>query len=519
MPLSYHATRNNYLLDSKVNITFDETHHMNKRQFGDWVKSLRKEIIYAWDKLGLPPKLGMTDDQIVRDFERLVRLDTSTLKKYDQQTNGWDCLIAPPNTGAGCLAFFPNIQKTKDIQGKDLTGYSLYDLFSDNSNLTRLTNSLHRLYQTDKLYAFSRCVVANKEMGGISEKTGKNWITEFQKNRPKEYGNWDFWIEPTVSSSKNKMPQGTLISVSKMEILELEVKGLLTKKHLLYVKFKDFSVAHRFRVRLYKKGQKVIEKGIRFFNTSLVQGGSNFPPTISKFIYQHFTEDLKDQETIVVYDPSSGFGGRILGALSLCEDRHIHYVGTDPNPDNFLPEIERTRYEYLGGYFQSHIKRKYKTTYDLYTLGSEVIHKDRRFQGYKGLIDFVFTSPPYFAAEGYSEDENQSFKKFPNYSDWRDGFLHQTLKTSVEYLKPKRFLAFNIADVGFSGNHYPLEHDSINILTSLGMDYIGKFKMVLAITPGSNKMDTQSRLPTTKNFCQVNGIWRKYEPIFYFWKP
>ena len=125
MPLSYHATRNNYLLDSKVNITFDETHHMNKRQFGDWVKSLRNEIIYAWDKLGLPPKLGMTDDQIVRDFERLVRLDTSTLKKYDQQTNGWDCLIAPPNTGAGCLAFFPNIQKTKDIQRKYPLGYSI----------------------------------------------------------------------------------------------------------------------------------------------------------------------------------------------------------------------------------------------------------------------------------------------------------------------------------------------------------------------------------------------------------
>jgi hypothetical protein len=74
-------------------------------------------------------------------------------------------------------------------------------------------------------------------------------------------------------------------------------------------------------------------------------------------------------------------------------------------------------------------------------------------------------------------------------------------------------------DIAFSGNHYPLEHDSIDILTSLGMEYRGKFKMVLAIAPWSNKMDTQSRLPATKNFCQVNGIWRKYEPIFYFRKP
>ena len=105
MPKNYHATRNDYILNSKVNITFDETHHMNKKQFGDWVMSLRKEIMYAWDKLGIPPKLGMSDEQILRDFERLVALDTSKLKNYDQQTNGWHCLNAPPNTGAGCLSF------------------------------------------------------------------------------------------------------------------------------------------------------------------------------------------------------------------------------------------------------------------------------------------------------------------------------------------------------------------------------------------------------------------------------
>lgn len=516
MPKNYHATRNDYILNSKVNITFDETHHMNKRQFGDWVMSLQKEIMYAWDKLGIPPKLGMSDEQILRDFERLVALDTSKLKNYDQQTNGWHCLNAPPNTGAGCLSFFPNIQKTKDIQGKDLTGYSLYDLFSDKKNITRLTNSLQRLYQTDKLYAFSVCVVKNKEVGGVSAKTGREWITKFQENKSKNFG---FWIDPTFANSKKKMPQGVYVAVSKKEIIELQGRGLINKRHLQHVNFKESSATQTFRIRVYEKGQKVIEKGIRYFNTSLVQGGSNFPPTIAKFIYEHFTNDLKKQDTIVVYDPSAGFGGRLLGALSINQDRHIHYVGTDPNPDNFIKEIDRTRYEYLGTYFNSHIRRKYKTTYDLYTLGSEVIHEDKNFQGYKGLIDFVFTSPPYFAAEGYSEDKNQSFKKFPVYSDWRDGFLRQTLKTAVDYLKPKRYLAFNIADVAFSGNHYPLEQDTIDILQSLGMEYKGKFKMVLAIAPGSNKMDTQSRLPTTKNFTQVNGIWRKYEPIFYFWKP
>ena len=303
------------------------------------------------------------------------------------------------------------------------------------------------------------------------------------------------------------MPQGIYLLLSKKEILELEGRGLLTKKHLKHIDFKKSSVAQQFRIRVFKKGQKVIENGLRSFNTGLVQGGTNFPPSISKFIYQHFTEDLKDQENIVIYDPSAGFGGRILGALSLCEDRQIHYVGTDPNPDNYLPEIERTRYEYLASYFQSHIKRKFKTTYDLFTEGSEVIHKNKRFRNYKSLLDFVFTSPPYFAAEGYSEDKNQSFKKFPNYNDWRDKFLHQTLKTAVEYLKPKRYLAFDIADVAFGGEYFPLEEDTRDILKSLGMEYRGKFKMVLAMIPGSNIQDAQSRLPSTKNFTQVDGVW------------
>jgi hypothetical protein len=387
-------------------------------------------------------------------------------------------------------------------------------LFADDSRIDLLTHSLSKLYQTDKMYAFSKCVLVDKKMGGASGKTGKEWIANFRQIKSREF---DFWIDPTINTSK-RLPKGTA-RISKKEILELQSTRTLTKKHLQHIKLKEFDVAQRFRIRVYEKKLRVVENGLRLFNTSLVQGASNFPPTIAKYIYKHFTSNLKDQDTIVIYDPSAGFGGRLLGALSLNEDRQIHYVGTDPNPDNYLPEIGRTRYEYLGMYFNSHIRRKHKTTYDLYSLGSEVIHENDRFKRYKGQVDFVFTSPPYFSAEGYSEDKNQSFKKYPVYSDWRDGFLRQTLKTAVEYLKPQRWLAFNIADVAFSGNHHPLEQDTIDILVSLGMEYRGKFKMVLARSPGANRMDTQSRLPTTKNFCQVNGIWRKYEPIFYFWKP
>ena len=89
----------------------------------------------------------------------------------------------------------------------------------------------------------------------------------------------------------------------------------------------------------------------------------------------------------------------------------------------------------------------------------------------------VFTSPPYFRAESYSDDENQSDKKFPIYDEWRDGSLLPTLKTAVEWLKRGRFLLWNIADTKDGGAYVPLEYDSKAILEDLGMQYETKLEI------------------------------------------
>ena len=38
-------------------------------------------------------------------------------------------------------------------------------------------------------------------------------------------------------------------------------------------------------------------------------------------------------------------------------------------------------------------------------------------------FDFCFTSPPYFNAEEYSNEEVQSYKKYSTYGEWFDNFL------------------------------------------------------------------------------------------------
>ena len=76
----------------------------------------------------------------------------------------------------------------------------------------------------------------------------------------------------------------------------------------------------------------------------------------------------------------------------------------------------------------------------------------------------------------------------------------------------------NIADAKFGANMLPLEKDSKDILESLGMQFKGVVKMALAQMPGGNRIDPDTGLPKAKNFCKVNGMWLKYEPIFVFYK-
>ena len=74
---------------------------------------------------------------------------------------------------------------------------------------------------------------------------------------------------------------------------------------------------------------------------------------------------------------------------------------------------------------------------------------------------------------------------------------------------------WNIADAKFGKDVLPLEGDSNEILEKLGMEYVTVEKMCLAQMPGGNRIG-EDGIPKTKNFCKVNGMWLKYEPVFVY---
>ncbi len=236
----------------------------------------------------------------------------------------------------------------------------------------------------------------------------------------------------------------------------------------------------------------------------------------AKYLIEKFTSHVKDDQ-IYYYDPSMGWGGRLLGALSVRDDVQVKYIGTDPNTDNIgrYKKLEKLYKENVakGGMFEI----PHNET-DLYCLGSEVIHENTEFQKYKGMLDFAFTSPPYFEKEQYSQEETQSFKKFPKYDLWVQGFLRPTIKTICEYLAHNRYAVWNIADVKFGNELLPLERDSIDAFRDFGMVHQETLKMALAPMPGGNRTK-EDGTGTAKNTCKMNGMLLKYEPLLVFYKP
>ena len=54
-----------------------------------------------------------------------------------------------------------------------------------------------------------------------------------------------------------------------------------------------------YAIRIYKKGRKVFPAAFKSFRIGYIQPAVNFPPMTAKYLYERFTEDIKDQEQIV----------------------------------------------------------------------------------------------------------------------------------------------------------------------------------------------------------------------------
>ena len=127
--------------------------------------------------------------------------------------------------------------------------------------------------------------------------------------------------------------------------------------------------------------------------------------------------------------------------------------------------------------------------------------EDVDYSPWHGKVDLIFTSPPYFDLERYSDETTQSSFRFPSLSEWLEGFVFQTLRRSVRCLKPGGHLALNVADNPTYGVEI-IEPVIEFVRTELGFQLKQVAPMLLSSKPGRDR--------------ERVGWGRKAEPILVF---
>lgn len=522
--------------DSTVNLTFDDVLAMDDATFHAYIQHMRTRFATVWTEQNIAPRRGWTRDEIEEDFSKLAGYPVHEFAQRDE-LEGRTVIQNTTTIGNAVNAWFASeMYQTRINYDLHDRGKSIYDFFVRPDLFERYLPYARRHFLRDSFYLFAESVLTRTSLPHFPEvvpETADAYVRAFAElTRP--YNDYELLIEPVrreksgaYSGYGSKLADRKPHALTPEEFRRLRTDGMLPAIVCRNVRevHEQSMEDYVFHLRQYAKGERLFPALFRSFRISMCQYAVNFPPLTAKFLYQRFLAHV-DAPRVRVWDPSSGWGGRLLGAMSYNRQlsdgtlQHLTYYGTDPNPA-FYRHGTSAYATIADHYNRVRIAQSlFDTPHDahVFQLGSELFQTTDVFQQQRGTGDLVFTSPPYFNREGYSDDPNQSYKKFNTYDRWRDEFLRPTLTNAYEFLNHGRYLLWNIADLKIGKKYVPLEEDSRAIAKDLGFEYKETVLMSLANMPGANRVNANGTA-TAKNFCQVNGRILKHEPVYVFWKP
>ena len=202
---------------------------------------------------------------------------------------------------------------------------------------------------------------------------------------------------------------------------------------------------------------KVDIQRIRMATTLRKYVASQFKPSIAKAFYDYFG-------SVNVLDFSAGWGDRLAGFY--CGETTSHYVGIDPNTLNH-PNYQR----------QVEFYKKHQTFFEEEKKVDLICEpaEDVDYSKYENHFDTIFTSPPYFNVEKYSDEDTQSYVRYKNIDSWNKNFLHKAIGKMIPTLKKDGILAVNIADVYSSKDkdYFDICNPMNDFIKSQGLHYFG----------------------------------------------
>jgi 16S rRNA G966 N2-methylase RsmD len=238
---------------------------------------------------------------------------------------------------------------------------------------------------------------------------------------------------------------------------------------------------------------EITKKTIASSITIGTQIPSQFRPSVAKIIYDVFNAKI-------VLDFSSGWGDRLAGFY--CSNAKEYY-GVDPN---------------------TRVYNTYKDQIELYsrlTEGktSKIINKPAEDIDYDSLpeVDLVFTSPPYFDVERYSEQDTQSWIRYSNLESWKNDFLFNVLGKIWKKVKRGGYMIINISDISSYSQTNTRLHicdDMVNYMKRFDdFRYIKGMGMPLSFKPNQSTIMSKE---TTEEITKENAIF--VEPMWVFGK-
>lgn len=300
--------------------------------------------------------------------------------------------------------------------------------------------------------------------------------TEYTSTYDEESG--DFGFNPVGVTFLNQFFKEELCDIRKP-----------TAKRTIKESFYDDTVLRR----VIRKSLAYTSDETGIFRWILLTGAGycvNFRPAVAKAIYEAYGKDKKGMK---VFDSSAGYGARMLGAHFA--SNVVEYLGIDPNTaDSCKNEIE-----YLDSKFPTGTKKQ------VLKMGSEDFTPEA-FPQYQNYFDLYFTSPPYFNTEQYSDAETQSYKKFPTYAGWVQGFYQATIDNACSALKADGVFAINIFE----------KVPNIKELTKLFLANNGWYvvrtdKYLMKAMPGVTKDENGNKVAKTRGkYDNFEPVWKAY---------
>lgn len=196
------------------------------------------------------------------------------------------------------------------------------------------------------------------------------------------------------------------------------------------------------------------------------QSPSNFRPTVAKSLFERYGNQG------AIYDPCGGWGGRMFGFFaSDCTE----YVCCEPSTKTAIGLLQ--------------IADEYDSIHKMVEV-HQCCQED--YAPARNHFDMVFTSPPYFDCERYSDEETQSYIRYPTIEEWNEGFLFKLISNAYSALKDGGYFVLNIANTKTAPE---LEMQSQKYANEVGFKLQETLKLSLS---------------------SISGKGIKYEPMFVF---